>query len=165
MQKFRLSSSVFEKPGILSEKLKTLTSSNYHKVEYFLLKFCTYILLTTNGHKFCSHYFYFVQILSCLQKNKKSSDFYIFTETRFFTFSLITLDLNRFTKIPNTRRGEMGVKYQQNILNFVVVGARQCCLFLRKITWFLGNNRILSKFRYRILYYVISINEAIFFLD
>ena len=30
MQKYRQSSIVFEKPGLLSEKLKTLTSSNYN---------------------------------------------------------------------------------------------------------------------------------------
>ena len=35
---------VFEKPGILSEKLKTLSSSNYHRVEYFLLKLRTRLL-------------------------------------------------------------------------------------------------------------------------
>ena len=35
IQKFRQSSIVFEKPGILSENLKTLTSSNYPKVQYF----------------------------------------------------------------------------------------------------------------------------------
>ena len=34
IQKFR-QSSVFEKPGILSENLKTLTSSNYPTVQYF----------------------------------------------------------------------------------------------------------------------------------
>ena len=45
IQEFRQSFTVFEKPGILSEKLKTLTSSNYHKVEYFLHKFCTRFLL------------------------------------------------------------------------------------------------------------------------
>ena len=33
-QKFRQSSIVFEKPGILSENLKTLTSSNY-PTEFF----------------------------------------------------------------------------------------------------------------------------------
>ena len=38
-QKFRQSSIIFEKPGIFSEKLKTLTTSNYLRVEYFLLKF------------------------------------------------------------------------------------------------------------------------------
>ena len=32
IQKFRQSSTVSEKPGILPEKLKALTSSNYHQV-------------------------------------------------------------------------------------------------------------------------------------
>ena len=35
IQKFRQSSIVFEKPGILSENLKTLTRANYPKVKYF----------------------------------------------------------------------------------------------------------------------------------
>ena len=35
IEKFRQSSIVFEKPGILSENLKTLTSSNYPTVQYF----------------------------------------------------------------------------------------------------------------------------------
>ena len=47
MKKFRQSSVVFEKPGILSEKLENLTSSNYHRVSYFLLKFTTHFLLTS----------------------------------------------------------------------------------------------------------------------
>ena len=38
IRKFRQNSIVFEKPGILSEKLKTLTSTNYHRLIY-LLKF------------------------------------------------------------------------------------------------------------------------------
>ena len=32
MQKFRQSCTVFEKPGILFKKLKTLTCSNYHRL-------------------------------------------------------------------------------------------------------------------------------------
>ena len=32
IEKFRQSSTVFEKPGVLSENLKTLTSSNYPTV-------------------------------------------------------------------------------------------------------------------------------------
>ena len=36
IQKFRQSSIVFEKPGILSGNLKTLTSSNYPTVQYFI---------------------------------------------------------------------------------------------------------------------------------
>ena len=46
IQKFRQSSIVFEKPGILSENLKTLTSSNYATVQCFLLKLRTRFLLT-----------------------------------------------------------------------------------------------------------------------
>ena len=45
MQKFRQRSIVFEKPGILSEGLNTLTSSNYPTVQYFLLKRRTRFLL------------------------------------------------------------------------------------------------------------------------
>ena len=41
--------------------------------------------------------------------------------------------------------------------NFTVVGARQSFQFFRQITWFLGNNRALYKFRYRILHNSISI--------
>ena len=46
IQKFRQNSIVLEKPGILSENLKTLTSSNYPTVQYFLLKLRTRFLLT-----------------------------------------------------------------------------------------------------------------------
>ena len=46
MQKCRQSSIVFERPGILSENLNILTSSNYPTVQYFLLKFRTPFLLT-----------------------------------------------------------------------------------------------------------------------
>ena len=45
IQKFRQSSIVFEKPGILSENLKTLTSSNYPTVQYILLKLRACFLL------------------------------------------------------------------------------------------------------------------------
>ena len=46
IQNFRQSSIVFEKPGILSEIFKILTSSNYPTVQYFLLKLRTRFLLT-----------------------------------------------------------------------------------------------------------------------
>ena len=35
IQKFRQNSIIFEKPGILSKNLKTLTSSNYRTVHFF----------------------------------------------------------------------------------------------------------------------------------
>ena len=46
MQKYVQISIVSEKPSILSEKFKTLTSCNYHRVEYFLLKLCTRLSVT-----------------------------------------------------------------------------------------------------------------------
>ena len=48
-QKFRQTSLVFEEPGILSENLETLTSSNYPTVQYFFAKtlptFCVCVFL------------------------------------------------------------------------------------------------------------------------
>ena len=38
IQKFRQSAIVFKKPGILSKRLKTLTSSNYPTVQYFFVE-------------------------------------------------------------------------------------------------------------------------------
>ena len=46
IQKFGQRSIVFEKLGILSENLKTLTSSNYPTVQHFWLKIRTRFLLT-----------------------------------------------------------------------------------------------------------------------
>ena len=46
IQNFRQSSIAFEKPGILSENLKTLTSCKYPTVQYFLLKLPIRFLLT-----------------------------------------------------------------------------------------------------------------------
>ena len=57
IQKFRQSSIVFEKPGILSENLKTLTSFNYPTVQYFLLKLRTRLLLTNVCKRVCGSFF------------------------------------------------------------------------------------------------------------
>ena len=60
VQKFIQSSIVFQKPGIFPENLKTLTSSNYPTVQYFLLKICTHVPLTNvykdlvSTHSFCT---------------------------------------------------------------------------------------------------------------
>ena len=42
----------------------------------------------------------------------------------------------------------------------MVVGARQIFRFFRQITWFVRNNRALSKFRYQILHYLNSIIKS-----
>ena len=57
IQKFRQSSIIFEKLGILFENLKTLTSSNYPTVQYFLLKLRTRFLLTNVCKSVCGVFF------------------------------------------------------------------------------------------------------------
>ena len=71
MQKLRQSSIVFEKPGILSENLKTLTSSNYATVQYFLLKLRTRFLIT-NVYKSVWGIFLFCLGLELFAKLKKT---------------------------------------------------------------------------------------------
>ena len=89
IQKFRQSSIVFEKPGILSEKLKTLTSSNYPTVQYFLLKLLK---------KYVWDFFFFYLDLELFAKIKKD----LVSTHSFFTLLLITQDLNKIKKIPHT---------------------------------------------------------------
>ena len=48
-------------------------------------------------------------------------------------------------------------KLQQKILNRRVVGAHQNFQVFRQNTWFLENNRALSRFFYDTLHYLISI--------
>ena len=93
IQKFR-QSSVFEKPGILSENLKTLTSSNYPTVQYFLLKLRTRFLLTNVYKSVCG---IFLILFSCLQKIKKD----LVSAHSFFTLLLTTQDLNKIKTIPH----------------------------------------------------------------
>ena len=71
IQKFRRSSIVFEKPGILSENLKTVMSSNYPTVQYFLLKLHTRFLLT-NVYKSVFGIFLFCLDLELFAKIKKT---------------------------------------------------------------------------------------------
>ena len=81
------SSIAFEKPGILSKQLKTLMSSNYHRVEYFWLKFFTrFSHIKVNKRVFGI-------LLLCLDLDW-IPEFFTLTETRFFTF-LLTQDLNK----------------------------------------------------------------------
>ena len=70
--KLRQRSIIFKKPGFLSEKLKALTTSNYH----FLLKFCTRFLMFTKG---CSGFFILFSSW-VINKNVKNEC----AETRYF---------------------------------------------------------------------------------
>ena len=97
IQKFRQISIVFEKPGILSENLKILTSSNYPAVQYFLLK-GTRFLLTNFYKRMCGIFFIlFGSWVIC--KNLKKD---LVSKHSFFTLLLITQDLNKIKKIPYT---------------------------------------------------------------
>ena len=53
IKKFRQSSIVFEKTGILSENLETLARFNYSTVQYFLLKLRTRFLLSNVYKMLC----------------------------------------------------------------------------------------------------------------
>ena len=76
-------------------------------------------------------------------------------------FILRKIAINKVKKNPEHPfveivRWETYAKFQQKILNFMMVGARQIFEFSDKKTWFLGNDRALSKFSYRILHNLIS---------
>ena len=60
IQKIKQSTVIFEKPGILSRKLKKLTSSNYPTVRYFSLKLphVSYLPMSTKGG---AGFFYYLQ--------------------------------------------------------------------------------------------------------
>ena len=62
IQKFRQSSIFFKKPGILSENLKSLTSSNYPTVQYLLLKLRTRSLLTNVYKRMCGIFLFYLDL-------------------------------------------------------------------------------------------------------
>ena len=92
IEKFRQSSIVFEKPGILLGNLKNLTNSNLPKVQYILLKLCTRVLLT-NVYKSVFGIFLFCLDLELFAKLKN-----LLSTHPFFIFLLISQDLNKKTK-------------------------------------------------------------------
>ena len=97
IQKFRQSSIVFEKPGILSENLKTLTSFNYPTVQCFLLKLL-YVYYLRISTKECVGFSLFCFDLELFAKIKKT-----LVSTHSFSILLsITQDLNKIKKIPHT---------------------------------------------------------------
>ena len=129
------------KPGILSQNLKTLTSSNYPTVQYFLLKLRTRFLLTIVYKRVCGIFLFYLD-LELFAKIKKD----LVSTYSFFTLSVITQDLNKIKKNPTNpfvdiTKQKTCAKFQQKILKSMVVGARQSFQFFRQKNWFLGNNR------------------------
>ena len=87
-----------------------------------------------------------------------------YAETRFSLISQITQVLNKIKEIPEHPFVDIGkqktcIKFQQKLLNFMVVEVRQSFQFFRQKTWFLENDTALSKFCYGILHYLISITK------
>ena len=154
IQKFRQSSIVFEKLCILSEKWKTLTSSNYHRVSYFLLKLCTRFLLT-NVYKrvFKILFISFQSWVGC--QNQKRRGFYTLLEIRLINIS--SSKQNKKSQTHFCRHCQVGNVSKISAKKPMVTGARQSFQFFRHLTWFLENNRAYSKFTYRVLHYLISI--------
>ena len=83
------------KPGTLSENLKTLTSSNYLTVQYFLLKLRTRFLLTI-VLKMCVGFFIFYLDLELFANIKKD----LVSTHSLFALLLITQDLKQNKKNP-----------------------------------------------------------------
>ena len=79
IEKFRQSSIDFKKPGNLSENLRTLMSSNYPKVQYFLLKLFTRFLFTNACKAVSGILLFFLFTSGVIKKNVKRPGFYALT--------------------------------------------------------------------------------------
>ena len=123
-----------------------------------MLKFCTRSVLTNVCKRVCGIFFLFCLELELFPKIKNCL---VSTHSQKPDLS-ITQDLNKILKNPthpfvDISKTETCGKFQQKILNSTLVGARQSFEFFRQITWFLWNTRALSKFKYWILYHLISV--------
>ena len=112
--------------------------------------------MSTKG---CVGLFLFCLELELFAKiKKKIHSFYTLTDTSFINNSISKQNKKNPTHpFVDIRTRETCAKFQQKILNPTVVGARQRFQFSRQITWFLGNTRAFSKFKYWILHHLISI--------
>ena len=122
----------------------------------FFLKFCMCFLLTNVYKRVCGIFSVLFRIWVICQ-NKKDL---VSTHSQKPGLS-ITQDLNKIKKIPHSfadiGKTKMCAKFQQKMLNSMVVGAHQSFQFFRQITWFLRNKRVLSKFNYWILHHLLRI--------
>ena len=82
-----------ERTGILSENVKTLTSSNYPVVQYFLLNFAHFSYLAMSAKRYVG-FFKFCSDLELFAKIKRD----LVSTHSVFTLLLIAQDLNKITK-------------------------------------------------------------------
>ena len=133
--RFRQSSITSQKPGCFSEKMKNLMSSDYHKVQYFLPKFCTRFLLD-NVYK-SAFEFFFILFRSCVID--KNQVFWIFANN----LRSKKIEKNLQHSFIDIGKQETCAKFQQKIWNSMVYGARQKFQFFRQKVWFRENNKSL----------------------
>ena len=150
IQKFRQSSIVFKKQGILSENLKTLTSFNCPTVQYFLLKLYTRFLLTNVYKSVCGIFFIHLD-LELFAKISTHS---------LFALLLITQDLNKIKKshTPFCRHYQVENVCKLSAKNIKLYGIwnlSKFSIFQTKILVSWG----LPKFRYRILHNLKNISQ------
>ena len=138
IQKFRQISIVFEKPGFLSEKLKILPSSNYHRLNIFHWNF-SHILYLPMSTKGWSGFFLFCLDLEFFAKIKKD----LVSTHSFFTFLLITQDLNKIKKsqTPFCRHCQVGNTCKISAKNIELCGSWS----LSKFSIFQTNNLVSQK--------------------
>ena len=131
--KLRQTSVISEKPWFCLKNWKLWRTPTTIEFNIFLLEFCTRFLLSNICKRVCAIFFIFFRswVINKSVKNK-------FVETRSF---IIFANNSKCSKILNCR----------------VVGVCQSFQIFRQNTWFLENNRALSKFLYGILHYLISI--------
>ena len=124
IHKFRQSSLFPRNQVNLSEKLKTLTSFNYRKVYYFLLKFCTRFRLTNVYKSVCDIFKFFFRSWVI-----DKPGFCECVETRYFFILVNNSSSKQNQKSPTLlfvdigKKGTCG-KFQQKLLKSTVVGAR-----------------------------------------
>ena len=127
--------------------------SNYHRVWYFLLKFCTRFLLT-NIYKRVFRTFLFCLDLELLKtwslRVCRNHVFFILTNNSRSKQN----EKNPKHPFVDLRKFETCAKFQQKLLNSLLVGTRQSFQSPKQNTWFLENRRALSKFLYGILLYL-----------
>ena len=131
--KLRQTSVVSKKPSFLSEKLKTLTSSNYHRVQYFFAEFLHvfYLVMSTKGRV---GFFLILCRSWVINKNVKIEC----VETR--SFLIFANNSRSKQNRKNTAHLFVDIDKKETFskekLNCRVVGARQSFQIFRQNTWF-----------------------------
>ena len=120
---------------------------------WIFLNFAQFSYLPMFTRLFGIFYYFFLDLESFAQ-NKKDL---VCSHSQKPSIS-ISRDLNKIKKNKKNPKhvfvdiAKYDAKFQQKILNSMVVGARQSFQFFRQVIWFLENNRTLSKFKYWILH-------------